>query len=179
MPRHEQDVVKMKGHVQCRRPTASQLADRRPLQLTDRDRQILTAVYQQRLLPAHLIERAYFPEQSGARCFRSSCAYERIRQLWLWRYLERIELPVEMGGGSRPRLYAIGRKATPVVRACLGGDARVHAPQLSKLTVETTHEHDTHVGAFWAGLHETLRGGWLVDVLWRSDHQYRVYRQRF
>jgi hypothetical protein len=36
------------------------------------------------------IEVAFFPPDGEERCSHASAAYERIRQLWLWAYLDRI-----------------------------------------------------------------------------------------
>ncbi len=48
-------------------------------------------------------------------------AYERVRDLWLWGYLERVELPVaRVLGGRRPFLYALGLQAVPIVEHRMG-----------------------------------------------------------
>src|SRR2546422_11538246 len=94
MARRESTVRLLQNDLVCRRPERAQLARRTPLVLTDRDADVLTAVYQHRFLTTDLIARMFFPERSGERRSASTCAYDRLRQLWLWRYLERIERPV-------------------------------------------------------------------------------------
>jgi hypothetical protein len=73
-------------------------------------------VYLHGFLTTDLIELAFFPPRRGSRSWASSKAYERLRELWLWGYLERIELPVaRVLGGRRPFLYALGHQAVPIV----------------------------------------------------------------
>src|SRR6185295_19047391 len=132
----------------------AQLARRTPLVLTDRDADVLTAVYQHRFLTIDLIARMFFPEQHGERRSESTCAYDRLRQLWLWRYLERIEQPVAPAiGGRCPLIYALARRGAPVVQARLGPAApRVHPVRLGEANVFATFKHDLQAAALRAGI---------------------------
>src|SRR5712692_107918 len=87
-------VQELRGHYVRRLPTASEISTRSPIVLTERDRQLLVAVHRQGFLTTDLIELAFFPPRNGSRSSASSKAYERLRELWLWGYLGRIELPV-------------------------------------------------------------------------------------
>jgi Replication-relaxation len=99
----------LRSHLVRRLPTAAELATRAPIVLTERDENLLMAVYLHGFLTTELVELAFFPTTDEARS--SSCAYERLRQLWLWEYLERVDLPVaRLLGGRRPFLYALGRR---------------------------------------------------------------------
>jgi hypothetical protein len=88
--------------------------------LTERDRQLLVAVHQHGFLTTDLVELAFFPPSNGSRSSASSKAYERVRDLWLWGYLERVELPVaRVLGGRRPFLYSLGLQGVPTSRHAL------------------------------------------------------------
>ena len=172
MARTESTVRLLTGNLVLRRPDRAQLATRTPLVLTDRDADILTAVYQHRFLTTDLIARMFFPEQNGERRSESTCAYDRIRQLWLWRYLERIEQPVAPSiGGRCPLLYALATRGAPLVQARLGpGAARVRPVRFDEANVFATLKHDLRAAALRAGLHETLRGTG-VGLTWCAEHE--------
>jgi hypothetical protein len=114
-------VQELRGHYVRRLPTSEQIETRAPIVITERDRQALVAVYQHGFLTTDLVELAFFPPRNGSRSSASSKAYERLRDLWLWGYLERVELPVaRVLGGRRPFLYAIGQQAVPLVESRMG-----------------------------------------------------------
>ena len=111
----------LRGHYVGRLPTPEEIATRSPIVLTERDRQLLIAVHRHGFMTTDLVELAFFPPRNGSRSSASSKAYERLRELWLWRYLERIELPVaRVLGGRRPFLYALGQQSIAVVEAAHG-----------------------------------------------------------
>src|SRR5215510_4219937 len=111
----ERDALARRRHIIRCRPTDAELARREPMVVMERDREILYAVHQHRFLTTELIELAYFPQPAtGARVSECSRAYERLRQLWLWGYLERIELPVARQlGGRRPYPVRAGPPRCP------------------------------------------------------------------
>src|ERR1700682_3944511 len=84
-------VQELRGHYVRRLPTPDEISTRSPIVLTDRDRQLLVAVHQHGFLTTDLVELAFFPPSTGSRSSASSKAYERLRDLWLWAYLERVE----------------------------------------------------------------------------------------
>jgi hypothetical protein len=81
------------------------MAKRTPVVLTDRDKDILTAIHIHRLLTTELIELAFFPESSHGGRSPCSRAHDRLQQLWRWAYAERVEQPIARSvGGRRPYL---------------------------------------------------------------------------
>jgi hypothetical protein len=151
-------------------PSRAQLATRTPIVLTDRDEDILTAVYMHGFLTTELIEFAFFPGPEHGRRSPSSRAYARLGQLWRWGYVERVELPVaRAAGGRRPYLFALGRRGEPVVARRLGQSftpvRRRRLDRLSGLFVD----HDLQIATFWAHLVALLRpmrarlGRWLPE----------------
>src|SRR5437868_5894833 len=114
-------VQELRGHYVRRLPTPTEISTRSAIVLTERDRQLLVAVHQHGFLTTDLVELAFFPPSSGSRSSASSKAYERLRDLWLWGYLERVELPVaRVLGGRRPFLYTLGHQAVPLVEQRMG-----------------------------------------------------------
>ena len=161
-----------------RLPTDQELAQRRQVTLTRRDEQILAAIYTHGILTAELIEMAFFPGQPDRRS-PSSCCYERLRQLWLWSYVERIELPVARTlGGSRPYLYTLGPRGVPVVGALLGsGAAPVQRRRLDRVD-DVFVEHDLQIAAFWANLIALLRSRRARLRRWVSERTLRAQQVR-
>jgi hypothetical protein len=147
------DHLFLRGQIIRRLPAKTDLAQRVPIVLTERDQDMLFAVYQQGFITTDLIELAFFPPADSARCSYSSRAYERLRQLWLWGYLDRLEQPVaRLIGGRRPFLYALGPRAVPLVAARLGdGAAPVQRRRLDRLD-DMFIEHDLVATRFWANL---------------------------
>src|SRR5919197_2398714 len=108
-------VQELRGQYVRRLPAPSAVENRPAMVLTERDQQLLVAVHQHGFLTTELAELAFFPPADPGRGWPSSKAYERMRELWLWGYLERVELPVaRVRGGSRTFLYALGKQAVPL-----------------------------------------------------------------
>ncbi len=88
-------IPRFRSHLDRQQPTKAELATRSPIVLTARDHAILTAVHTHGCLTADLIELAFFPSASTTgRRSPSSRVHDRLRQLWLWGFLDRVELPV-------------------------------------------------------------------------------------
>ena len=126
-----------------------------------------------------LIELAFFPPRNGSRSSASSKAYERLRELWLWRYLERIELPVaRVLGGRRPFLYALGQQGVPIVEQRMGTALLpVQQRRLDRLD-HVFIDHDLKAAALWANVKVALirRGG--CRWLWLGERELRARRMR-
>lgn len=164
--------------------TKAELTKRTPMVLTDRDKDILTAIHTHGFLTTELIELAFFPEPSQGRSSPCSRAYERLQQLWRWGYAERVEQPIARSvGGRRPYLYALGRRGEPVVAQALGqSSARIQRRRLDRLS-SVFVDHDLKIAAFWANLVALLRctrarlGRWLPERELRA-RKVRVYDAR-
>jgi hypothetical protein len=157
-----------------RLPTSVELSTRSPIVLTPRDVEILRGVHLHGFLTTDLVELAFFPPTSTDRCSPSSRAYQRLRELWLWEYLERVELPVaRVLGGRRPFLYALGRRALTVL------DATTHPVQVRRLD-RLDHvfvDHDLKAAALWANVRAHLRGRG-CRLLWIGERELRARRMR-
>src|SRR5207302_5985089 len=119
---------------------------------------LLQAVHQLGFLTAELVQLAFFPPPSGSRSSASSKAYERLRDLWLWGYLERVELPVaRVLGGRRPLLYALGRQAVPLVEQRMGTATLPVQPRRLDRLDHVFVDHDLKAAGLWASLTAELR----------------------
>lgn len=175
----------LKGYLALRTPTSTELARRRSLVLTDRDREILAAVHLHGFLTADVIERAFFPDLAPGRQSRCSALYHRLRLLWLWRYLDRIVLPAVRGvGGSRPLLYTIGPQAHGAVAAVDGQThhgSRWYRPRLDRLDDQFL-DHNLIAAALWANLHARLTAqlsmGHIHAWTWESERALRARHLR-
>jgi Replication-relaxation len=169
----------LRSHLVRRLPTAAELATRATIVLTERDESLLIAVHVHGFLTAELIELAFFPTTGDGRSWPSSCAYERLRQLWLWDYLERVELPVaRVLGGRRPFLYALGRRGLRAVRAGRGGAGAAVQPRRLDRLDHVFVEHDLKAAALWANVHNLLRGRCVRAFRWTPERDLRARRLR-
>lgn len=176
---HSSPAAPVAGRLVRRRPSVADLAGRVPLTLTARDRQILAAVYTHGFLTTDLVTLAFFPPMLSTRQSPSSCAYERLRQLWLWECLERIELPVAPSlGGRRPFLYALGHAGVPIVAEWLGSPSgsiqRRRLDRLNALFIA----HDLQLAMLWANLRAMLTAGQLASLAWTAERDLRARRTR-
>jgi Replication-relaxation len=179
MPRPH--VQALRGHYVLRRPSPADLARREPIVLTERDRQILVAVHQQGFLTTELVELVFFPPVESSRSSPSSKAYERLRELWLWGYLERVELPVaRVLGGRRPFLYALGQPGVRYVEPRLGTATLPVQPRRLDRLDHVFVDHDLQAAALWANLTAQMRT-FVPPVrrwTWLGERQLRARRMR-
>jgi hypothetical protein len=163
-----------RGGLLVKRPSARVLAARPRLVLTPRDLAILDAVNVHGFLTVDLIERAFFPPPPGGRRSPCSRAYERVRQLWLWGYLVRVEQPMARSlGGQRPYLYMLGRPALSHVEArqkANGATARLR--RVERLDPRSA-EHDLQAAALWANLRAVIRSSHMRAIRWIPERWLR------
>lgn len=160
-----------------------EVAARKGLVLTGRDEELLVAAYRLGFVTEAQVALALYPPGGMAgRATPSSCAAERLRRLWLWGYVERVELPQPREvGGRQPYLYTLGRRGVSVVQARLGADAPpVHTRRLDRL--EPAHiEHDLVAAELWANLRgQVARQPDLfpgpAPLAWRGERDLRALR---
>jgi len=141
-----------------------------------RDQEILVAVHQHRFLTTELIELAFFPPPpEGPRASECTRAYDRLRCLWLWGFLERIELPVSRHlGGRQPYLYALGRRGVPYMEAARTDDGGpVRAPRTDHMA-DAFVDHGLLVAGVWAHLVAALRGSRATSFRWLAERELRA-----
>jgi DNA-binding PadR family transcriptional regulator len=84
------------------------------IKLTERDVQVILAVYEYRLLRREQIERLFFPSPNTAN--------ERLKRLYQHGFLERRWLPVEYGQGTGQAIYLLTERGADLVAERLGLD---------------------------------------------------------
>lgn len=93
-----------------------------PMQLTERDREIILAVYEYRLLSAHQVEALFFPSTSDKVHSRRSACQRRLQLLYHHGFLDRLPQPVILGAGRSPFVYALDQAGAGLVAKYLGID---------------------------------------------------------
>lgn len=129
-----------------------------PLVLTDRDKAIILAVYQNRFLRRDQIQRLFFPETSVVACNM------RLKKLYEHRFLDRLFKPVAVG--SAQAVYALDKRGADILAATLQIDH-------SKVNWKRDHnrveflflEHTLAVSEFKVGLDLALRTASDLDIL--------------
>jgi hypothetical protein len=90
------------------------------MRLTERDRQIVKAVSEHRLLSSPQIEALFFRSERP-RGRRSSCQ-RRLQLLFHHGFLDRLQLPVVLGQGRRAFVYVLAERGADLVAAIHGMD---------------------------------------------------------
>jgi hypothetical protein len=81
----------------------------KPIQIKDRDKEVLRAVCDYRILSTEQIYRLLFPSISRAR--------KRLFQLWQHGYLDRLVKPIRLGEGSSIFLYSLTKKGVSLLES--------------------------------------------------------------
>lgn len=134
-----------------RLPTARELATRKMIALTERDREVLAPVAVHGFITVEQLGLALFP-LDGRPMVVSARAYWRIRQLWLWGFLERVELPKPPGlRGSQPSLYTLGKQGLLDAQVYLANEVTPIVRRVDRLEAAYL-VHDMAIAAFWVNL---------------------------
>jgi len=84
------------------------------MRLTERDVQVILAVYDYRALRRDQVELLFFPSKNTAN--------ERLQRLFHHRFLERRWLPVEFGRGTSQAIYLLAERGADLVAGQMGID---------------------------------------------------------
>jgi len=103
-------------------PAYKRAATPPPMQLTERDIEIIRAVYDYRLLSAPQLEALFFPSNTATTHSRRSACQRRLQLLYHHGFLERLPQPVILGQGRAPFVYALAEAGANLVAQQLGLD---------------------------------------------------------
>jgi hypothetical protein len=148
-----------------------------PLVLMDRDKELLTRVWEDRMLFTSQISRIFFSGKTSANV--------RLRKLWENGYLDRYFLPTLMFHGSTEALYLLGRNGLDIVAITLGMERAEIARGLSHLKRKVrTHsfllslDHILAVANFRISLEEATGNnpdisleGWIPERMCEDSYQ--------
>lgn len=92
-----------------------------PMVMTERDKKILHAVHEYRMLTREQVERLLFAPEGGQDHFtKTSKARHRLKVLYQNKFLERVPLPVNTARWAWQPVYRLARGGAEVVTADLG-----------------------------------------------------------
>jgi len=151
-----------------------------PMALTDRDKEILARIWEDRMLFTSQVSRIFFSGKARANA--------RLRRLWENRYLDRYFLPTLMFHGSTEALYLLGKKGVDVVAVTLGVERTEIARGMSYLKQKVrTHsfllslDHILAVADFRIAFAEAVESrpgitmeGWIPERM--CEDSYRFWR---
>jgi len=151
-----------------------------PMILMDRDKEMLTRVWEDRMLFTSRIGRIFFTGKARTNT--------RLRKLWENGYLDRYFLPTLMFHGSTEALYMLGSKGVDIAAATLGVERTEIARGLSYLKHKVrTHsfllslDHILAVADFRIAFEEAARShpeisleGWIAERM--CEASYRFWR---
>jgi hypothetical protein len=90
------------------------------IHLTERDRQVLVALYNFRVLTTPQIQKLYFPSKKGSKDdTRFISCRRRLHKLYHNKFVERLRVPVLSGTGTRPLVHALKQLGAEVVAKSL------------------------------------------------------------
>lgn len=165
------------GHLVRRPPTEGEVTSRGSCVLTQRDLDIIAATGLHGFLTASLVGLAFFTPLAGTQRRPTSRAFERLRLLWLWGYLDRYVLPAPRGTlGNVPFLYALGTSGLPYVGP--SPTKNVMAPRYLEQLDPRFVQHELAAAAVWAHLQAQVQTGQLVACRWTPERVLRGQRQR-
>ncbi|MCP4212239.1 MAG: hypothetical protein GY764_12280 [Halieaceae bacterium] len=95
------------NQVKERMPVHHRVAVPPKMEITDRDRQIIQAVWRYRLLRRDQIQTLFFPSRNTTN--------RRLQHLYQHGFLQRILPPVRMGEGSPQAIYALDRQGIELI----------------------------------------------------------------
>lgn len=150
-------------------------AQRPPFRLTERDRQIILAVYQYRVLTTNQVEALFFAPPGGkAKSLYNSRCRLRLQALYHAGYLVRDEQPQKMSEGRKPLLYSLdveGAKLIAQMQDVPLADLhwRRKVPTISPFTME----HLLATNNVRVQVEVTARHHGLEISKWLDDHTLR------
>lgn len=145
-----------------------------PMQLTERDKRVVLAVYRYRLLSSHQIEALLFGFPPDKPHSKRSVCQRRLQLLYHHGYLDRLPLPVFPGEGRRPCVYVLDHKGADLVAAQSGLDRADLGwrPQYNELGVSFI-QHMLTINDVRLILELLNQGGAFSLSQWYDDAQFR------
>lgn len=142
--------------------------------ITDRDLDILVAIYRFRFLTRQLVEWSFFSRDDGHFDRRSSLAARRLQGLYECGYVERLVLPALPGTGRTPTVYALSSRGADEVASRLGVDRASldWRPKHNRATAFFM-EHTLAIARLWASLKAALRGTDISLGEWIGEGELR------
>jgi hypothetical protein len=153
------------SHKRCKQPPA--------MRLTSRDKEIVTAVCQYRLLSSQQIEALIFPSEKlyGKR----TVCQRRLQLLFHHGYLNRLPITLVLGEGRQPIVYVLDKKGADLV-ATLHGIDRANLgwqPKLSQAGMPFV-QHSLAINDVRLIVHRLKDMGQWQVAKWIDDNEFKT-----
>jgi hypothetical protein len=147
------------------------------MRLTERDQAIVLAVYAYRLLSAPQVEALFF--QSEKPRGRQTSCQRRLQLLFHHGFLDRIALPIVLGEGRAPFVYALDELGATLVAAQLGVDrAELDWRPKHNLVGHQFVTHTLAVNDFRIAVSLLAEAGHFAVVEWIGEAEFRTVKLR-
>ena len=147
------------------------------MRITERDRAIVRAVYEHRLLSAPQIEALFF--QSDKPRGRQTSCQRRLQLLFHHGFLDRISLPIVLGEGRAPYVYALDELGATLVASQLDVD-RDEVDWRPKHN-QVGHQFISHtlaVNDFRIAISLLAKDGYFDVAEWISEAEFSTVKMR-
>lgn len=142
------------------------------MRLTTRDKAIVLAVYDYRLLSSHQIEALIFPSDK-LHSKRTVCQ-RRLQLLFHHGYLNRLPIPVMLGEGRQPIVYILDYKGADLVAIQLGVDrANLGWKPVQGQSSMLFIEHNLAINDIRLMVHRLMEMGQWQVTKWISDNELK------
>lgn len=155
--------------MQARRRRDSRLKTPASMQLTARDKEIIQAVCQFRVMRQDQIQTLFFGSNPGAR----ARAQRRLVKLFDHKYLARFFLPTRGGLMSSPTLYGLDKRGAELLRAEFGYDDLRWYSSMNELKDEFL-EHTLAIGDFRIAVTVACQMAGYELVAWKGENELKA-----
>ena len=149
----------MANNPKSRRPRFRRAGNPPPLRLTDRDKEIIRAVHEFRVLRQSQIQVLFFGSRQTAQL--------RLSKLYHNRYLDRRAVRVLGGAASSPLLYILDERGAEVLRSEFGMDVR--SPKKDKRLGVKFLEHTIDINTVRVAITVACREHGYEIANWHDD----------
>ena len=142
-----------------------------PMQLTSRDRQLVQAVYEHRLLRQDQIQRLFFPSRNTAN--------RRLQFLYQHGFLQRLALPIRLGEGRPQAVYALDARGADLIAARLGIDrGELHWQKAGAQASFYFLEHTLAINDFRIAITQAAQRRGHRIVRWIDEREVKALQMR-
>jgi hypothetical protein len=147
------------------------------MRVTDRDKSIILAVYEYRLLSSPQVEALFFKSEKP-RGRQTSCQ-RRLQLLYHHRFLDRLALPIILGEGRAPYVYVLDERGADLVAALSGLDRAevTWRPKHNQISHQFVN-HTLAVNDFRVVMNLLATAGLFQVTEWIGEAEFRLAKLR-
>lgn len=155
--------------MQQRRRRDTRLTTPSPMQLTDRDKEIVRAIYDYRVLRQDHVQTLFFGSNPGAK----ARTQKRLVKLFDHKYLTRFFLPTRGGLNSSPILYGLDKRGAELLRLEFGYD-ELHWYGSMKELKNDFLEHTLAIADFRVAVTVACQNAGYKLLVWRGENELKA-----